>query len=237
MAASARRLRVLAHLTGGAGGHELARLCQGSATVTGLSGAGIMLMAGEVNLGSIGTSDDVSARIEEAQFALGEGPCVDACREDRSVLEPDLAAPEAVRWPAFAAQVLGAGARAVFGFPLHMGQVRLGALDLYRDRPGALSDDQHLDALAAADLVTRAVLVIQADAPVGTLAAELAEGADLHLVVHQAAGRMAAQLEVGLADALGATAGVRLQREPAAHLGRRRRRRPGASGSNAEPAP
>ena len=202
MAASERRLRILAQLTDGSGEHEVARLCEGSAAVTGLNGAGIMLMSGEVNLGSVGASDDVSALIEESQFALGEGPCVDAFREDRSVLEPDLAAPTSVRWPAFAGSVLGAGARAVFGFPLHLGQVRLGALDLYRDRPGSLTDDQHRDALTVADIVTRAVLVIQADAPKGRLAAELEEGADLHLVVHQAAGRVAAQLDVGVGEAL-----------------------------------
>jgi hypothetical protein len=159
-------------------------------------------MSGEVNYGSVAATDDVSALIEESQFGLGEGPCLDACQQDRSVLEPDLAAPDSVRWPAFAGPVLDAGARAVFGFPLHLGQVRLGALDLYRDRPGALSDEQHLDALAVADLVTRAVLVIQAQAPAGRLAAELEEGADLHLVVHQASGRVAVQLDVGIGEAL-----------------------------------
>ena len=58
----------------------------------------------------------------------------------------DLARPSADRWPAFAGPVLDAGARAVFGFPLQVGTVRLGALNLYRDRPGPLSDNQHTDA-------------------------------------------------------------------------------------------
>ena len=36
------------------------------------------------------------------------------------------------RWLAFAPPAVQAGARAVFGFPLRFGTVRLGAFDLYR---------------------------------------------------------------------------------------------------------
>jgi hypothetical protein len=72
---------------------------------------------------------------------------VDACRQDRVVAEPALADPVTRRWLAFTPPALRAGARAVFGFPLRVGTVRLGALNLYRDRPGPLSGDQHADAL------------------------------------------------------------------------------------------
>jgi hypothetical protein len=177
-------------------------LCEVSATVTGLNGAGITVMAGEVNQGSLGASDEVSRAIEELQFALGEGPCVDAHREQRPVLEPDLRAPAEPRWPAFSQLVLDAGGRALFAFPLRLGAVRLGALDLYRDRPGRLTDDQHADALVLADVITEAVLLMQSAAPAGLLAAALAEGADLHPVVHQAAGMVAVQLGVSVGEAL-----------------------------------
>jgi light-regulated signal transduction histidine kinase (bacteriophytochrome) len=43
---------------------------------------------------------------------------------------------------------------------------------------------------------------MQADAPPGRLAAELERGADLRLVVHQAAGMVAAQLDESVAQAL-----------------------------------
>jgi len=45
--------------------------------------------------------------------------------------------------------------RAIFGFPFQVGAIRLGALNLYRDRPGPLSDDQHADALVMAMLPRR----------------------------------------------------------------------------------
>jgi hypothetical protein len=90
----------------------------------------------------------------------------------------------------------------VFGFPLRIGAVRLGALNLYADRAGPLADDQHTYALSMADVAAEAVLLLQADAPPGILAAELEAGADFKYVVHQASGMVAAQLDVSVAQAL-----------------------------------
>jgi GAF domain-containing protein len=161
-----------------------------------------MLMSGDVPRGSVCTTNDVSALIEDLQYALGEGPCVDAYQQDRPVLEPDLAHPLTPQWLAFTGPALEAGVRAIFGFPLQVGAVRLGALNLYRDQPGPLTDDQHADALVMADVAAQAILVLQANAPAGKLAAELEAGADLHYVVHQASGMVAAQLDVSVGHAL-----------------------------------
>ncbi len=178
------------------------RLCAVSAEVTGMTGAGIMLMSGDIPHGAVCSTDEVSALIEQLQYDLGEGPCVDAFRHERPVHEPDLADPMASRWVGFTGPAVEAGARAVFGFPLQVGAVRVGALNLYRDRPGPLSDDQHADALVVADVVAQALLALQAGAPPGTLAAELEAGSDFQYVVHQATGMVAAQLEVSVGDAL-----------------------------------
>ena len=167
-----------------------------------MTGAGIMLMSDDMPAGSVCTTNDVSAVIEQLQYDLGEGPCVDAFRHDRPVGEPDLADPAVVRWPAFSGPALDAGVRAVFGFPLQVGAVRLGALNLYRGQPGALTDDQHADGLVMADLAAQAVLVLQTGARAGELAAELDVGADFQYAVHQAAGMVAAQLDVSVAQAL-----------------------------------
>jgi len=202
---SERRVRILTKLLEGtATGAELEtkRLCQVCAEVTGMSGAGIMLMSGDVPRGSVCTTNDVSDLIEQLQYDLGEGPCVDAYNLHRPVLEPDLATPKTVRWLGFASPAVKAGVRAIFGFPLQIGAVRLGALNLYSDRPGPLSDDQHADALVMADVVAEAILVLQANAPPGKLAAELETGANFQYVVHQASGMVAAQLDVSVGQAL-----------------------------------
>jgi hypothetical protein len=140
--------------------------------------------------------------VETLQFALGEGPCVDAYHTNQAVLEPDLAHPASSRWPAFTGPVLDAGVRAIFGFPLRVGAVPLGAIDLYRDQPGPLSAEEHADALAMADVVATVVLAVQAQAPPGQVAPQLDDGSGLQYVVHQASGMVAAQLEVSVGQAL-----------------------------------
>ena len=95
--------------------------------IAGVTGAGVMLMSGEIPGGSLCSSDGVSHLIEDLQYTLGEGPCVDAYQQDTVVAEPDLADPVVRRWPVFSPAALQAGARAVFGFPLRVGTVRPGA--------------------------------------------------------------------------------------------------------------
>jgi hypothetical protein len=198
-----RLLRILAKVSGGSTTEpEPARLCEVCAEVAGMSGAGIMLMTGETQQGSVCSSNPVSALIEELQFTLGEGPCVDAHLEDRPVLEPDLADPVTPRWLAFTPPAVEAGARAVFGFPLQVGSVRLGALNLYRDQVGPMSDDQYADSLVLAGVAARAVLAMQAHAVPGTLSTDLDEGANFRFVVHQASGMVAVQLGVSVGEAL-----------------------------------
>ena len=126
---------------------------------------------------------------------------MDAYLRDWPVLEADLANPGTSRWPAFSPPAVEAGVRAIFGFPLQVGTARLGALNLCRDWPGPLNDDQHADALVMAGIAARSVLILQAGAPPGMLAAELEQGADFHYVVHQATGMVAAQLGVSIGQA------------------------------------
>jgi GAF domain-containing protein len=198
-----RRQRIVDRLTApgtsGLGSEHLCRVCVDVICVT---GAGIMLMSGDIARGSMCSTDAVSALIEDLQYELGEGPCVDAYRLDVPVLEPDLAAPATSRWVAFTVPVLDAGVRAVFGFPLRVGAVRLGALNLYNTHVGPLTTEQHADALVMADVAAQTVLVLQADAPPGQLSVELETGADFQYHVHQAAGMVAVQLEVTVAQAL-----------------------------------
>jgi hypothetical protein len=201
--ADARLARILTRLAGeGDSAWSSKRLCTTARDVTGMSGAGIMLMSGDLPRGSLCTTDHVSGLIEELQYTLGEGPCVDAHHDSRVVLEPDLADPADSRWLAFTPKAVEAGVGAVFAFPLQVGTVRLGAVDLYRGAPGPLTDDQHADGLVVAEVIAHWVLDVQAEAPPGALAEELELGADLHLVVQNAAGAVSVQLGVSITEAL-----------------------------------
>jgi hypothetical protein len=111
-----RLRRILAELSDGESMWPAARLCAVGPQITGVKGAGVMLMSGDVPRGSLCSSDEVSQLIEELQYTLGEGPCVDAYQRDTIVSEPDLADPETRRWFAFSPPVLQAGVRAVSDF-------------------------------------------------------------------------------------------------------------------------
>jgi hypothetical protein len=197
-----RIVQRLAKVRDGDAAEATTRLCVMCAEITEMSGAGIMLMTRDRPQGSVCTTNEVSALIEELQYTLGEGPCVDAYRAQHPVSEPDLAAPASVRWVSFAPPALEAGARAVFGFPVAVGTIVLGALNLYRDRPGELTVDQHADALVLADVAGRAIIGMQADAEPGDLGADLETGTNFRFVVHQAAGMVAVQLGAPVDEAL-----------------------------------
>jgi hypothetical protein len=91
---------------------------------------------------------------------------------------------------------------AEFSLPLTVGPGGIGTLDLCRDRPGMLSDEHLADALVAADIARDAVLY-QPYAPGGPGLAELLDtvGAD-RIVIHQATGMIAAQLDDTVGNAL-----------------------------------
>ena len=201
--AGERLVRILARLEStGTPEPGTAALCAMSVELAAVTGAGIMLMPGGDPSGPLCTTDEVSSLLEDLQWTSGEGPCVDAYRHDRPVAEPDLSDPATVRWPAFTPPAVEAGARAVFGFPLQVGAVRLGALNLYRDRRGPLSVEQHADTLVMAGVTARAILVMQAGTAPGRVAPALDAGAGFPYVVHQATGMVAAQLDCGVAEAL-----------------------------------
>jgi hypothetical protein len=140
--------------------------------------------------------------VEELQFTLGEGPCLDSYRLGRPVFEPSLSDPVTPRWPSFTPPAIAAGVHAIFGFPLQIGAIKLGALDIYLDHPGDLNDEQLADALVMADVVTHEILELQAGAPAGALASELDKAENMRAVVHQASGMISVQLDIPIADAL-----------------------------------
>lgn len=177
-------------------------LCATCVDVIGLPGAGVMLLDEDAYRGSIGVSDPTMGTLEELEFTLGEGPCIDAYASGRAVSEPDLADPGTVRWPAFRGPALEAGARSVFGFPLQVGAARIGSLNLYHDRPAPLDHDQHHDAIVVAAVAGHAVLAEQAHAPPEDLAEELFDIGSHLARVHQATGMISVQLGTDVRTAL-----------------------------------
>jgi hypothetical protein len=188
--------------TAAAGDGSPLTICRLAVQALDLTGAGISVITASGHRGSICATDDVAAVIEEMQFSLGEGPCVDAFHHG-PVLIGDLNDPAQVaasRWPQFAREAAAAGARALFALPLEIGAIRVGALDLYCEHPCVLTDTQLSVALTFADAAAGALLAdkfADADAPFDVVA----PGSSVHAEMHQATGMISVQLDVGLDDA------------------------------------
>jgi len=96
---------------------------------------------------------------------------MDAARTGRPVFCSNLSGGGAARWPAFSTGAGQAGVAAAFTFPLQVGIVAIGVLDLYRDRSGPLTTPQVTEAVAFADAAVSVLLHLQdlgrgsADAP------------------------------------------------------------------------
>jgi GAF domain/ANTAR domain len=177
-------------------------LCRAAMELLGMSGVAIMLRRADGPASSFGYTSDAVGELEDLQFTLGEGPGVDAHASGRAVFEPRLDDPVATRWSMFAPAAVGAGMLAAFGFPLRIGAVRLGALDLYHERPGSLTGDQVTDAAALAGVITQTLLAFQASASPGAVPREIDYVENLRAQVHQASGMLSEQLDIDILDAL-----------------------------------
>ncbi|MEV6410828.1 GAF domain-containing protein [Kribbella sp. NPDC051718] len=179
------------------------RLCRVCAERLPISGAGLAFMTPAGHEGTITATDGAAAVLEDLQQVLGEGPCVDAYRDGRPVLQPDLASTGTSRWPGFTEGALQAGIAAVFAFPLQVGAIRLGVLDLYRDTPGVLDLSQLTEAAVFTEAAMTVLLHLQGKTPPGQLLhPRLAEVAQSRREIHQATGMITVQAAVSLADAL-----------------------------------
>jgi diguanylate cyclase (GGDEF)-like protein len=125
-----------------------------------VTGAGVTLISPGVEPRFIAASNDAALSFERLQSELAEGPCLTAYHDGAAVSIPDLAREQ--RFPSFAPKALAAGLAAVFTFPLNHEEVRLGALDLYRDTPGPLSAACMSAAQTLADVAAAYLLNAQA---------------------------------------------------------------------------
>jgi hypothetical protein len=179
----------------------LQRRCGAAVRALAASGVGISVMAEGVR-GITAASDRASERIEELQFLLGEGPCIDAFAGRRPVLVPNLADGAMHRWPVYAPAVYADGVRAVFAFPLQVGATLLGVLDVFRARPGSLSGEELRQALTFADVAVTTLLDGQERAAPGAAADGVDEAVRSRSEVYQAQGMVMIQLGVTLGEAL-----------------------------------
>ncbi|MEU8821592.1 GAF and ANTAR domain-containing protein [Actinoplanes sp. NPDC048796] len=130
---------------------------------------------------------DLALQLDEWQYRLHGGPCLQAAADADVVVIPDTTAEK--RWPQWAARAASAGAGSVLSVGLTIDDSVSGALNTYGRRPHAFPD-------AAAD-IARYVAVALANAHLYYRATELAEGLSTAMttraVIEQAKGIVMAE--------------------------------------------
>jgi hypothetical protein len=180
----------------------LRRICLALVDALTASGSGISVMTADGTLGVCVGSDPVSERVEELQFVLGEGPRFDAFADRRPVLVADLAGESSSRWPLYAPAAQEEDVRAVFAFPLQVGAVRLGVVDVFRERVGPLSGTELQMAFTFTEVIVETLLDMRQSGvsrdPGGGAVLDVGRRAELF----QAQGMVMMQLGVSIGEAL-----------------------------------
>ncbi|MDF1606242.1 GAF and ANTAR domain-containing protein [Nocardioides sp. YIM 152315] len=88
---------------------------------------------------TIAATDDTAEAIDAVQYAVGEGPCLDAAFERGNVVVADVGTD--LRWPHWAARATELGVGAAMAIRLYTARETLGALNLYSRTRGAFDDE------------------------------------------------------------------------------------------------
>lgn len=167
-----------------------------------ISGAAVSMFGGSPSETLVCASGNTAAKLDELQFDLGEGPRWEARRTRSPVLIPDIRSPHPHSWPVLSKALLMTDVAALFVFPLTLGALDLGVVELHRARPGALSYSDFTTAGVLANQTAwhllRRVLAVHHDGSDPSVDGSLMSRRE----IHQATGMVLAQAGVSAADAL-----------------------------------
>jgi len=106
-------------------------------TVGGVGYASITVLRGG-GYTTVAASSEIALAVDEAQYADGSGPCMDALDEGSPVVVPDVAA--TMSWPGFVRVAVGMGLHAAVSIPLLAARgAPVAALNLYGRDAAAMS--------------------------------------------------------------------------------------------------
>jgi GAF domain-containing protein len=99
--------------------------------------ASITLVAGD-QPSTVGFTDDTALALDERQYDLESGPCLEAAKSGSRISIPDMASE--TRWPQFAKDATSRGVRSSLSIPLPVQRDVTGALNFYATEQAAFSD-------------------------------------------------------------------------------------------------
>lgn len=127
-------------------------------TVPGCAHASISMVPRFGPVTTVAPTDDVPAKVDTIQYETGEGPCLEAIRDDEVVLIDDLTLDE--RWPRFGARAVAeTPVRSILAVRLFVQDDTIGALNLFAGHPHSFDDH---DEAVATILAGHAALAVSA---------------------------------------------------------------------------
>lgn len=107
--------------------------------IPGTTAGSISVVEHRKEIRSHAPSSDLAATVDRLQDRIGEGPCLDAIWQERTVQVPDFGRED--RWPRFAPAAAAAGAVSMLSFQLYVEGDNLGALNLYGHHAHAFTEE------------------------------------------------------------------------------------------------
>jgi hypothetical protein len=176
------------------GGPILRRFCSACAEALSLDGVVLALRTADLTPVLAHATGPLGRQLWDLQTTLGEGPATDAVTAGEAVISNDLGHTTALRrWPVFAPAAAGTGIRTVAAIPLQVGMVRLGILEMARERPGGFAEHELADAFTFAEFGLNLAINLRADPELSEPVPDDIFG--MNTEVHQATGMIAAQLD------------------------------------------
>ena len=130
-------------------------------TIPGCVHAGITLRRRRGRAETVAATDGLVERLDAVQYALQEGPCLDAAFERENVVIHDVSTDR--RWPRWADEARQAGVVSAMAIRLSTAEETLGALNLYGEQPhnfeGDTADIALIFAAHATEAMSKARLV------------------------------------------------------------------------------
>jgi hypothetical protein len=174
--------------------------------LAGASAVGLLLADQRGSLEFMAGSDENVKLLELFQLQNQEGPCLDAFRTCRPVINADLRTAGG-RWPRFAPRATAAGFRSVHAFPLRLRSEVIGALNLFGADVGAFDEADVRIAQAVADVATIGLLQERTIRRSEILTEQLQGALNSRIIIEQAKGAIAQARGVSVDDAFASLRG------------------------------
>jgi hypothetical protein len=162
--------------------------------------AGVMLAGAGGVLQLLASSSERMRLLEVFELQRDEGPCPDCYRSGAPVNATDLEEARE-RWPTFTTEALRVGFRAVHALPMRIRNDTIGALNLFRNRVGALSAADLRAAQALADIATLSILQDRHQSDPQILPRQLQQALNTRVIIEQAKGVIAEKSKVEMDQA------------------------------------